>query len=225
MGEVIRRMARGPPFGATAKRRVRWVRKHQRVGGHDARRPRIRLPRRLRWPLLVAALVTAWVAATGFLFIWPSSDAVDRADAIISLGNGPHGERLDRALSLLGRDAPVLVISRSRHPGARVTRLCSGRGGTLARGRLVLCFRATPATTRGEAHEIRRLAAARGWHSLIVVTSTYHVTRARLLEERCYNGRLSVEGASARRGPLEFLGELAHEWGGLIWALTVERDC
>ena len=43
-----------------------------------------------------------------------------------------------------------------------------------------------------DARAIARLARERGWSSIVVVTSRFHVTRARMLFRRCYRGALSV---------------------------------
>jgi uncharacterized SAM-binding protein YcdF (DUF218 family) len=87
----------------------------------------------------------------------------------------------------------------------------------------VLCFRPDPYSTRGEARAVARMAAARGWRSVLVVTSTYHVTRARLLFDRCVGARVSVTGSTYRRSliPLEVFLEPAK----LVYALAFARGC
>ena len=42
------------------------------------------------------------------------------------------------------------------------------------------------------AREVARLAARNGWHTVIVVTSVYHVQRSRMVFDRCYSGRLEM---------------------------------
>jgi uncharacterized SAM-binding protein YcdF (DUF218 family) len=88
-----------------------------------------------------------------------------------------------------------------------------------------MCFRAQPFTTRGEARYVARLARRRNWRSLIVVTSKYHVTRTKLLYSRCYDGELMVVGATPSHEPIGVATRTIHEWGGLLSALTFERDC
>lgn len=145
-----------------------------------------------------------------------------QADAVVMLGPGLNGERVREALRLVRRGrAPVLVVSRARDPGwAAGQELC--RGG---RRFQVLCIRATPYTTRGEARTVDRLASKRHWGSLVIVTSTYHVTRARLLYRRCFDGRLDVVGADPEASLGEWAGAIAHEWGGLAYAATLARSC
>ena len=55
------------------------------------------------------------------------------------------------------------------------------------------------------------------------MTSTYHVTRARLLFDRCVDARVRVTGSTYRRSliPLEVFLEPAK----LAYALVVARRC
>jgi uncharacterized SAM-binding protein YcdF (DUF218 family) len=171
--------------------------------------------------LLVAVVlvVVAWLAVAARFVLWPEQDAVGRADAVVVLA-GDH-LRLGKALELMTRRvAPTLVISDGLAPGwDEANRLCR-RGGA---GFRVVCFRASPYSTRGEAETVARLAAARGWRSVVVVTSTYHVTRARLLFRRCVDGQVAVTGATYQRSliPLEMVLEPAK----LLYALVVARRC
>jgi uncharacterized SAM-binding protein YcdF (DUF218 family) len=177
----------------------------------------------LRRPLLLvlALLAVAWLVATGFLFVWPPSDPPGHADAVIVLSGG-RDQRLDPALALMSRHvAPVLVISGSgldpKWKSAR--RLCANG----ARGFRVLCFDPNPYSTRGEARAIARLAASHGWTRVDVVTSRYHIFRARIVIGRCYHGGLRMIGANSpwTSAPLAWISE----WGKLLVQLTVERSC
>lgn len=177
------------------------------------------MPRlRLRW--IVLALVAAWLVATALLFVWPGEDAPKHADAVVVLSGSRTG-RLDKGLALVRRRvAPVLVVSDGRDPRwPQANRVCADRKLPFT----VICFRPTPFSTRGEAEAITRMAAARRWRSIVVVTSTFHVTRARMLFERCFKGRLQVVGAryDLKRLPVEVFSE----WGKLLYALTLRRGC
>ena len=168
--------------------------------------------------VVVVLLVVAWATVAARFVVWPEQDGARRADAVVVLA-GDH-LRLGKALELMTRRvAPTLVISDGLAPGwHRANRLCRGRAPFR-----VVCFRASPYSTRGEAETVARLARARGWRSVIVVTSTYHVTRARLLFRRCVDGRVAVTGSSYRRSliPLEVVLEPAK----LLYALVVARGC
>jgi uncharacterized SAM-binding protein YcdF (DUF218 family) len=170
--------------------------------------------------LAVFAVVAVWLAVSAYLFEWPSDDSVRRSDAIVVLGPGPHGERLRKAKELLRRHlAPRLVaaVPDTEQGWVELRAMCSEGRAT--------CFRAQPFTTRGEARHVARLARRNNWKSLIVVTSRYHVVRARLLYDRCFNGELMVVGARAGHRPVELAKRTIHEWGGLLNAVIFERGC
>jgi uncharacterized SAM-binding protein YcdF (DUF218 family) len=168
---------------------------------------------------LACAFVVALVASSAILFVWPSQDSPERASAVVVLA-GAKRPRLDKALSLMRRRvARWLVISDGWDPTwPQANRLCAGHASFR-----VVCFHANPYSTRGEAETVARIAAAHGWRSLVVVTSTYHVRRAKLLFERCFHGR--VQAVGAHYGVSELPGVLASEWAKLVYALTVARDC
>lgn len=167
-----------------------------------------------------AGLVAAWLVASGFLFLWPREDSPQRADAVVVL-SGNRKSRLPRALELMRGDvAPTLVISNGFDPfWKQAKRLCAR--GTTSFG--VVCFRPRPDSTQGEAEATARIARRRGWHSLVLVTSRFHVTRARMLFERCFDGR--VQAVGTRSSTLYLPVNLVAEWGKLGYQLTVQREC
>ena len=178
----------------------------------------------LRWVLIVAAaIVAAWLAACLVLFVWPPAESKPpkHADVVVVLSGDK--KRLAPALELVRRGvAPVLAIStveRTRHwPEAR--RLCEARRYDGAR---VVCFDAVPFSTQGEARAVARLARERGWRSVVVVTSTFHVTRADMLFHRCVKLPLYVVGTGSTWWRLP--EEWASETGKLIVQLTARRGC
>ena len=102
---------------------------------------------------------------------------------------GSSGDRLPEGIELVRRRiAPVLYVSDGVHETAR---------GFCGRTRpyRVVCLRPKPYSTRGEAETVARVAAKRGWRRVVVVTSEYHVRRARMLFDRCLgSGRVAVVG-------------------------------
>jgi uncharacterized SAM-binding protein YcdF (DUF218 family) len=169
---------------------------------------------------LAVAVWAAWLAAAAVLFGFPSVDHPRRADAIVVL-SGERGNRLAKGLELARtRVAPVLVISDGLAAGwTQANRLCRRGGGAFR----VVCVEPQPDSTRGEAETVARLARARHWRSLVLVTSTYHVTRARILFERCFPGRVQAVGT---RYPLHQIPSmLVSEMAKLLYELTFARSC
>jgi hypothetical protein len=173
--------------------------------------------------LVLAALVAAWLVACAVLFVWPHEDDPKRADAVVVLSGGLNS-RLDPALALMReRVAPTLAISSAFYDRKwkKAQRLCRGQLGPTRYE--VLCFQATPYSTQGEARAVAKLARAAHWKRIVVVTSTYHVTRARLLFERCYAGEVEVVGTPAPWWKLP--KNWATETGKLLVQETVQRGC
>ena len=168
------------------------------------------------------ALLAAVVVVTARYVVWAPSDEAGRADALVVLAGG-GAERLDEAVRLVETGAaPVLAISHGRRPGSvDANRLCNG-----GLPYEVLCFEPRPDRTQGEARAVAQLARRRGWRSVIVVTSRYHVTRATMLLERCFDGDVRGVGVAPRgNAGLPSAWNIAHEWGSYVHAFTVERGC
>ncbi|MEP6978938.1 MAG: YdcF family protein [Thermoleophilia bacterium] len=167
---------------------------------------------------LFAAAVVALAASTAVLFVFPPEDHPRRADVVVVL-SGSH-DRLPKGLELMRRGvAPVLVISDGAVPSWPVAnRLC--RGGKKFR---VICFHPAPYSTRGEARFVADLMKRRGWKRVVVVTSRYHVLRARMDFRRCVEGHVDGVGASTSLG--RWIAGVLQEWPKLGYALTVGRGC
>ena len=170
--------------------------------------------------LLLLGLALGWAIAAAALFVWPPRHDAARADAVVVLAGG-RGPRLARGVELVRRGiAPVLVVSDGWSPTwPEANRLCAGRPAPVA----VACFHPDPYSTRGEAEAFARLAARRGWRSVVVVSSRYHLVRARMLFERCYDGTVN---ATASKGTA--LGRILAapiETVKLGYALLLKREC
>lgn len=173
--------------------------------------------------LVVAGLVAAWLVACLVLFVWSpwAGTAPAHADVVVVLSGNTR--RLPPALALIRRGvAPVLALSsvrRTRH-WPQAYHLCATHRYAGAR---VLCFAARPFSTRGEAETVARLARLHGWRSVVVVTSTFHITRAHMLFRRCYHGKLAVLGSPSKWWQLPI--EWASETGKLLVQFTMQRSC
>lgn len=164
--------------------------------------------------LLLLLPVVALAGATARFLVWPEEDAPGRADAIVVLaGDAEH--RVAEGLRLAARGvALTLVLSTEPDPDYP-------RG--LCKRANVVCFSARPYSTTGEAESFGRIARRRGWRSIVLVTSRYHVTRARLLFDRCFNGEVRAVGVDAVLD--DYIRGAAWEWPKLGHALLVKRDC
>ncbi|CAM4124328.1 YdcF family protein [Nocardia ninae] len=130
------------------------------------------------------------------VYVHPQTDPLRKADAIVVLG-GTAYERFDLGIDLAQRGyAPTLLISRSTGlDDHEMDRYCAGRFDFT-----VSCFVPDPWTTEGEAHEIRRRAEQFGWRHLIVVTYTPHVSRARYIVAKCFDGELTMVASPSPSG-------------------------
>jgi uncharacterized SAM-binding protein YcdF (DUF218 family) len=166
--------------------------------------------------VLVLALVILVPVATARLFIWPPTDNPAKADAVIALGGDTGQLRAKQAIKLARSGyAPVAVISLGGtkpvpcpKPVPRVS---------------IICFRADPLDTRGEAEFASRLAAQRHWDRIIVVSERSQATRARLLFERCAPVHLEMVPVQDPRNNLPY--DVVYEWGALTKALVLEPSC
>jgi len=137
------------------------------------------------------------LGAAGYpVFVRPQTDQPRPADAILVLGGTASAQRYLTGLELAADGlAPALVLSNPYRPRDPVLdALCAGQQPGFA----VVCFAPEPRTTLGEGRELRRLAAENGWQSVIVVTSTPHVSRARYIIGKCFDGELVMVGTPAR---------------------------
>jgi uncharacterized SAM-binding protein YcdF (DUF218 family) len=167
--------------------------------------------------LLVGAVAALLLlcAATSRLIVWPASGMPAHVSAIVMLA-GP-GARLSMALRLANeRRASFLAISRGH----------DGYGGPCpARVRRVrlICFDPVPASTRGEAEVVGRLARTHHWRSLVLVTNTAQDSRARERMKRCFPGHVYVVTVPV---PLaSWPGQIAYEWAATLKMWLIQPGC
>jgi uncharacterized SAM-binding protein YcdF (DUF218 family) len=163
-------------------------------------------------------LVVAWVFGAVALFGFHHGGAPVHANAVVVLEGS--NTRLPLGVKLIQEGyAPLLIVSRGDSKKLE-GRVCDGTDKLPAR---VICFSASPASTRGEAEEIGRLAKRLNLTRIDVVTSQFHVFRARMLIRRCYHGDLHMVGSSQPewKFPLYAVQETAK----LTYQVVFARSC
>jgi uncharacterized SAM-binding protein YcdF (DUF218 family) len=167
---------------------------------------------------VVVLLVAAWLVAALVLFVLPHGDKPVHANAVFVLSGSPA--RLPVGVKLVREGyAPLLVVSRSSPKRTPLeAAACAHRLGIR-----VLCVQAEPYSTVGEAETLARLAAQRHWTAVNVVTSKYHILRARMLIRRCYHGTLRMVGAP--NGFLTLAYNAVMETVKLAYHELVHRGC
>ena len=174
--------------------------------------------------LVVLDTLAIFALATYKLFIRPHYDPVRRSDAVVVVAGGAL--RLTKGIELVKQGvAPLLIVSNPKGNwayGWAAPGLCRTRDPHV--GFKFICFDPKPESTQGEARAVKRIAARRHLRSIIVVTSYFHVTRARLEMGRCFKGRLAVIGTPVYNKPKEWFW-IAMEWPKLIYAETLNRGC
>ncbi|MFW7413876.1 hypothetical protein [Demequina sp. SO4-18] len=139
------------------------------------------------------------------VLVTPATDDAQTIDVDVAYVIGPPTEaRMDAAHELIadGR-AEALMVSLDPEEGDRWTEAAAAcQNGGLRDGRLaddtalsdveVLCHKPEPFTTRGEARWLEDEMAEHGWDSAAVITLTPHISRARMIMERCETGDIAM---------------------------------
>jgi uncharacterized SAM-binding protein YcdF (DUF218 family) len=193
--------------------------------------------------VLVVVLVLAWAGAGYRLYVRPRVDPVSAqvpADAVLALGGDVRGAWDAYRLVRTGA-ARTLVLSNPYHDPSPIAALCDDASTQVPLpppGRApdpvpvpiqipvpTICFVPAPSTTQGEAQELGRLAEARGWQHVIVMAPAFHLSRARMIVGRCYDGELAMVPYPERYPLALWAYEFAYQTGGFAKALMVKRGC
>lgn len=171
---------------------------------------------RLRLILVVLVLAAATLAAYAFARLGPfltKEDPLVKADAVFVLAGTRMLRPLEAADLYFEGYAPRLVMTRDLQEEPALNNI-AGRGHPFApdadRARDVFVSMGIPRdaivipdrvhdSTAEEAITLRELAAAHGWHRVIVVTSRYHLRRAAFAVRRELRGTNVVVTMRATR--------------------------
>jgi uncharacterized SAM-binding protein YcdF (DUF218 family) len=163
---------------------------------------------------------------------WVVEDALDKADALIVLGDDNfYADRATRAAELFreGKGAVVVASGRRLRPRAGISELMEH--DLVERGvpkEKILRFVQDADSTKEEAEALRKLVKEKKWRSIIVVTSNYHTRRARYVFRRVFPQGIEIRVASARDGDFDpehwwekrkSIKELMREFAGMAMAI------
>jgi uncharacterized SAM-binding protein YcdF (DUF218 family) len=174
--------------------------------------------RRLLWGVI--ALVPLQYVAGAVLFLaYPDGALPRKADAVVVLAGSES--RLPVALDLMEqRVAPELLVSDDTPSDDHAReRFCAAAHHPFP----VTCRRPDPFSTRGEARMTAELAGARGWDTIVVVTSRFHLFRSRILFRRCTDAGVILRGSPEPWYLM--LKQVPLEWVKLVVAETARRGC
>jgi len=163
---------------------------------------------------------------------WIIEDSLDKADALIVLGDDNfYADRVTRGAQLFREGkAPVVVASGRRlRPSAGIAELMEH--DLVERGvprEKIVRFSHDGESTLEEAQALARIVKERKWHSVIVVTSNFHTRRTRYIFLRVFPQSVEVRVASARDGDFDpehwwekrkSIKELTKEFAGMVVAV------
>ncbi|MFB9164923.1 YdcF family protein [Arthrobacter psychrochitiniphilus] len=166
-----------------------------------------------RVALAVLTVLIIWLFFAFQLFYNVRTPPLKKADAVVMLG-GASKERLPEALKLRNElGAPILVLSNTGTPGnASADSYCEAHSLDPS----VICFLPEPMDTRGEADAVGLLASERGWKSIVVVTSKYHVARSERLMNQCTPSKVQLAATDPELSAAQWLRRFVIETGGLL---------
>lgn len=138
---------------------------------------------RVRFALITCA-VLAFIAFADFhrfvlrVDAMPSDDQM-AADGIVALTGG-SGRRIQAAVSLLEQEAAPRLLVSGVHSSVDTKSLIAAAGGDEALYACCIDIGRLASTTEGNAEEAAKWVSENGYHSIILVTSNYHMPRAKL---------------------------------------------
>ena len=148
----------------------------------------------------------------------PTTSMPDDADALVVFFGGE--DRAPAAAELMTAGiADTLVINHGLKDG-RLAEALSPLCDDLTLDYEVVCIVAEPSNTIGEARAFAELAADRGWTTLIAFTSDFHLARAQLHLERCFDGSIGGRAVSSTNKTND-----RREATKLLLAWTIRRGC
>ena len=181
--------------------------------------------RRHPWRVVTAIILVlflVWIIGGYFVVVRPATDQPAKVDAILVLGPPDIDGRMPLGVQLAEEGyASTVVVSVESEEQFQVKHECHSDSTTPR----IICFIANPHTTQGEARELRELTAQYGWTKVMVITSSYHISRARMIVQRCFKGEVLMIEAKAHHGVSEIAYQYLYQTGAYLKAFTLTRGC
>lgn len=180
------------------------------------------LARNSRRLIAVAVVFLCVIAVLGWpVYVRPQTDVPRGADAIFVLGGGgdePYTLALEYALE--GYAGHVVFSNPNGADAVWLVDLCEHRRYPFE----VSCIEPDPPTTRGEARALRRLAEINQWHSVMVITWVPHISRARWIIRRCFDGELVMVASGPNLSPPDWGWNYVYQTAGYVRA-ALQSGC
>lgn len=179
------------------------------------------LRRLARTTLVVVGLIVSVIVVGIPIYVTPRTDDPGSTDLVFVLGT-PTRAKVKIAENLVenGQASRILIsVPQWGRWAAHNLTVCDAE-----RDYEVDCLTPDPATTQGEAQLLRDFAERTGARSATVVTSVAHITRARLVFERCFRGDLNFVDDEVPRDLAYWAREYPYQTGALVKAL-INSEC
>jgi hypothetical protein len=166
-------------------------------------------------------LMGAYGFGIWFFLLHSDDDLPSRAGAVVALAGADDRLPLAQKLVRDGVSNTLVVSEDSAKNDPNRYALCHG---PKPKGYTLICRSASPSSTRGEARMIAGLAEQRDWSNVVVVSSRYHLYRAKMLIHRCTHINVAMRGIDSdpwwRKA-----WSIPLEYAKLGWSVTGKRGC
>ncbi|HHV22897.1 MAG TPA: hypothetical protein GXZ30_15405 [Propionibacterium sp.] len=168
---------------------------------------------------LATGLVAVSVCAVAFTGIrHPRTDPLGDPDAYYVLASRGGSDALENLADWSDPNKPLMVsVTETRMKMPIYQDLCA------VTDRPIICVEPPLPSTQGEARNLGRLAHKHGWRSVAVISHRSHLTRARILMKRCFDGEVRMVARNVEHGPRTWGRALVYESVALVKTLATPR--
>ncbi|WP_156171760.1 YdcF family protein [Demequina rhizosphaerae] len=173
----------------------------------------------------VGAAGAVLVALIGVpLYVLPASDEPREVDAVYVIGP-PTAPRMELAEAMIADGlTDTMVVSLTEEPDDREKWPEAVDACEQPQDYEVHCAMPDPFTTRGEARWMTDLVVEHGWESVAVITTTPHLTRTRVIMERCWDGDIAYVSSGEHLDPWYWAYHYAYQSAAFV-KVWLEDGC